>query len=417
MNIFEELESEVRSYCRAFPTVFKKAKGATLINEDGTEYIDFFCGAGALNYGHNNYHIKEQLISYLIEDGIIHSLDLMTSAKAHFLYALNEIILKPRNMKYKVQFPAPTGTNSVEAAIKIARKVTGRTTIATFTNAFHGVTLGSLSLTGNARKRRGAGIDLVGSYFIPYDGYHGHQVNTAKMFRQYLEDHGSGYDIPAAVILETIQAEGGIRIASYEWLQEIESICRDYDIILIVDDIQVGCGRTGTFFSFEHSGISPDVICLSKSLSGIGLPFSITLIKPDLDKWNPGEHNGTFRGHNLAFVTAAATLDYYWVNDEFIQGIQKRAEIVKKTLDKLLEGFDTELAVRGRGLIWGIEFFNQKLSKIISRECFRQGLIIETAGINDHVLKVLPPLTIDIEELEKGLGTIVSTIEKFINEN
>ncbi|NEP21145.1 diaminobutyrate--2-oxoglutarate transaminase [Moorena sp. SIO3I6] len=417
MNIFEEIESEVRSYCRAFPTVFKKAKGATLINEDGTEYLDFFCGAGALNYGHNNYHIKEQLISYLIEDGIIHSLDLMTSAKADLLHAFNEIIFKPRNMNYKVQFPGPTGTNSIEAAIKIARKVTGRTTIATFTNAFHGMTLGSLSLTGNARKRRGAGLELVGSYFIPYDGYHGPQVNTAKMFRQYLEDRGSGYDIPAAVILETIQAEGGIRIASYEWLREIESICRDYDIILIVDDIQVGCGRTGTFFSFEHSGISPDVICLSKSLSGIGLPFSITLIKPDLDKWTPGEHNGTFRGHNLAFVTAAAALNYYWVNDEFIQGIQKREEIVKKTLTKLLESFDTKLAVRGRGLIWGIECFNQKLSKIISRECFRQGLIIETAGINDQVLKVLPPLTIGIEELEKGLATVVSTIEKFINEN
>lgn len=415
MKIFEQLESEVRSYCRAFPTVFSKANGAIVTDENGKEYIDFFCGAGAINYGHNNKEIKAELVNYLMEDGILHSLDLMTVAKAKFLSAFKNIILEPRKLNYKIQFPGPTGTNSVEAAIKIARKVTGRTKVATFTNAFHGMTLGSLSLTGNEGKRKGAGVELTGSYFIPYDGYHGQEVNTAKMFRKYLEDRGSGYDIPAAVILETVQAEGGVRVARKEWLQEIEQICREFNIVFIVDEIQVGCGRTGTFFSFEEAGISPDVICLSKSLSGIGLPFSLTLIKPELDKWSPGEHNGTFRGHNLAFVTATAALSN-WVTDDFQKGVFARGEIVKKSLEDLIEKFPYDISLRGRGLIWGVEFKNSELGDLVSKECFANGLIIETSGIKDQVVKFLPPLNIDEQTLEKGLTIVSRAIEKVLNE-
>ncbi|EQC46754.1 diaminobutyrate--2-oxoglutarate transaminase [Bacteriovorax sp. BSW11_IV] len=416
MKIFEELESEVRSYCRAFPTVFAKSNGAIITDESGKEYIDFFCGAGALNYGHNNKEIKSELVSYLMEDGILHSLDLMTVAKAKFLTAFSNIILNPRKMNYKIQFPGPTGTNSVEAAIKIARKVTGRTKVATFTNAFHGMTLGSLSLTGNEGKRKGAGVELTGSYFIPYDGYHGEEVNTAKMFRKYLEDRGSGYDIPAAVILETVQAEGGVRVARTEWLKEIESICREYNIVFIVDEIQVGCGRTGTFFSFEEAGISPDVICMSKSLSGIGLPFSLTLIKPELDKWNPGEHNGTFRGHNLAFVTATAALNN-WVNDDLQKGVFERGALIKEKMSELIEKFPYDLSLRGRGLIWGVEFKNTELGDLVSKLCFENGLIIETSGINDQVVKFLPPLNIDIALLNSGLDIVSNAIEKVLNEN
>lgn len=416
MKIFEELESEVRSYCRAFPTVFAKSNGAIITDEQGKEYIDFFCGAGALNYGHNNKEIKSELVNYLMEDGILHSLDLMTVAKAKFLTAFSNIILNPRNMNYKIQFPGPTGTNSVEAAIKIARKVTGRTKVATFTNAFHGMTLGSLSLTGNEGKRKGAGVELTGSYFIPYDGYHGEEVNTAKMFRKYLEDRGSGYDIPAAVILETVQAEGGVRVARIEWLKEIESICREFNIVFIVDEIQVGCGRTGTFFSFEEAGISPDVICMSKSLSGIGLPFSLTLIKPELDKWNPGEHNGTFRGHNLAFVTATAALNN-WVNDDLQKGVFERGALIKEKMSELIEKFPYDLSLRGRGLIWGVEFKNAELGDLVSKLCFENGLIIETSGIKDQVVKFLPPLNIDIAHLNRGLDIVSNAIEKVLNEN
>lgn len=415
MNIFEQIESEVRSYCRAFPTIFSKASGAIVTDENGKEYIDFFCGAGALNYGHNNKEIKSELVNYLMEDGILHSLDLMTVAKAKFLTAFQNVILEPRKLNYKIQFPGPTGTNSVEAAIKIARKVTGRTKIATFTNAFHGMTLGSLSLTGNEGKRKGAGVELTGSYFIPYDGYHGQEINTAKMFRKYLEDRGSGYDIPAAVILETVQAEGGVRIARKEWLQEIEQICREFNIVLIVDEIQVGCGRTGTFFSFEEAGISPDVICLSKSLSGIGLPFSLTLIKPELDKWSPGEHNGTFRGHNLAFVTATAALQN-WISDDFQKGVFARGEIIKEKLTKLTEKYPNDISVRGRGLIWGIEFKNSELGDLVSKESFANGVIIETSGIKDQVVKFLPPLNIDEVQLDKGLTVVANAIEKVLNE-
>jgi diaminobutyrate-2-oxoglutarate transaminase len=298
------LESEVRSYCRHFPVVFTKAKGATLQDEEGREYIDFLAGAGALNYGHNDPAIKEKLLEYIESDMIVHSLDLVTEAKKAFIESFDSLILKPRGMKYKMQFTGPTGTNAVEAAMKIARNVTGRQMIVSFTNGFHGVTLGSVAATGNSYFRDGCGIQPQGTTFMPYDGYMGDDIDTTEYLDKAITDGSSGLDQPAAVIVETIQGEGGINVATSEWLRSLEMVCRKHSILLIVDDIQVGCGRTGTFFSFEEAKISPDIIILSKSLSGYGIPFSMVLMKPSLDQWKPGEHNGTFRGNNLAFVTA-----------------------------------------------------------------------------------------------------------------
>ncbi|MEX2598651.1 MAG: aminotransferase class III-fold pyridoxal phosphate-dependent enzyme, partial [Dehalococcoidia bacterium] len=249
METFERLESVVRSYSRSWPVVFEKASGDTLYTEDGTSYIDFFAGAGALNYGHNNPRLKEKLIEYLTEDNIVHGLDMATVAKREFLNQFNEVILKPRRYSYKVQFPGPTGTNSVEAALKLARKVTGRESIISFTNAFHGMTLGSLSVTGNAFKRSGAGVPLNQGVAVPYYGYLGEDTDTLEYLDALLNDSGSGVDTPAAVIVETVQAEGGVNVSSIEWLQRLSDLCRQYEILLIVDDIQVGCGRTGPFFS------------------------------------------------------------------------------------------------------------------------------------------------------------------------
>ena len=285
MRIFNELESEVRSYCRLFPTVFKKAQGAILEDQEGIKYVDFLSGVGTLNYGHNNPQIKEQLIRYLESDGIVHGLDLATVAKQEFLEAFQTIILKPRQLNYKLQFPGPTGTNAVEAALKLARKITGRETIIAFSNGYHGVTLGSLATTASASQRSVSGIPTTGVNFIPFDGYLGENIDTTEYLDKFLSDKGSGVSIPAAVIVETIQGAGGVNVASFEWLRSLEKVCRKHDVLLIVDDIQVGCGRTGTFFSFEDVGISPDIITLSKSLSGFGLPFSLVLIKPELDLW------------------------------------------------------------------------------------------------------------------------------------
>ncbi|HEX6922942.1 MAG TPA: aminotransferase class III-fold pyridoxal phosphate-dependent enzyme, partial [Bacillales bacterium] len=229
MDVFEQLESEVRSYSRSFPTVFDRSKGYKLWDVDGKEYIDFFAGAGALNYGHNNDFMQEKMIEYIRNDGITHSLDMGTTARADFLQKFREVILNPRDLDYKVMFPGPTGTNSVESALKIARKVTGRETVVSFTNAFHGMTIGSLSVTGNSFKRHGAGIPLHHSVSMPFDDYM-EDYDSVGLLEKYLEDSGSGVALPAAVILETVQGEGGLNAASFEWLKKIEDVCRRWDI-------------------------------------------------------------------------------------------------------------------------------------------------------------------------------------------
>ena len=315
MKTFARLESEVRGYCRSFPAVFEKAEGDLLMDEDGNKYIDFFAGAGVLNYGHNPSVIKPHLMCYIAENGITHALDMATTAKRELLLTLEQLILKPRRLDYKVMFPGPTGTNAVEAALKLARKVTGRQNVIAFTNGFHGMTLGSLALTGNSGKRSGAGVPLNNVTHLPYCDYFGTEVDTLAVLDKYLCDSSSGMELPAAIVVETVQAEGGVNVGSRLWLQGLAKLAKRHGILLIIDDIQVGCGRTGPFFSFEPFVIEPDLVCLSKSLSGYGLPLSLVLMKPELDQWDPGEHNGTFRGHNLAFVAATAALKEFWKDE------------------------------------------------------------------------------------------------------
>ena len=298
---FEKYESEVRSYCRHFPTVFSQAKGSKLFDELGNEYIDFFCGAGAVNYGHNNSYIKPKLANYIMSDGIMHALDMYTVPKREFIQTFEEKVLKPRGLNYKIQFPGPTGTNANEAALKLARKVKKRRNIFAFMGAFHGMTLGSLALTTDKSSRGGAGVPLENVTFIPAP-YMFPELDTIAYMQRLLDDDHSGIEKPAAVFLETIQAEGGIRVFEIEWLQRLRKFCDDNDILMVVDDVQVGCCRSGTFFSFERANIQPDIVTMSKSIGGYGLPLAITLFKPELDVWTPGEHNGTFRGNQLVTV-------------------------------------------------------------------------------------------------------------------
>lgn len=408
MHVFQDLESEVRSYSRCFPTVFRAGRGALLIDERGHEYVDFFAGAGALNYGHNHPVLKTRLIDYLSSDGVTHSLDMATAAKRDFLETFHRTVLAPRELDYKVMFPGPTGTNAVEAALKLARKVTGRSNIVAFTNAFHGMTLGSLAITGNGSKRAAAGVELTNTTRMPFHGYLGKDVDTIDSLERYLEDSSSGVELPAAFILETVQAEGGVNVASLPWLRRLEMLARKHDILLIIDDIQVGCGRTGPFFSFEAAQLNPDIVCLSKSLSGYGLPLAVTLFKPPLDIWAPGEHNGTFRGHNPAFVTATAALDHFWQDGRLTEKVKRDACTVRTVLDELAAQFEGH--VTGRGMIQGIEFEHAPLGKAISREAFQRGLVIETAGTHDQVVKVLPPLTINDAELTRGLDLFTKSV-------
>jgi diaminobutyrate-2-oxoglutarate transaminase len=416
-NIFADIESEVQSYARAFPVVFNRAKGSWLYDTDGKAYLDFLAGAGTLNYGHNHPVFKEKLLTYIEQDGITHGLDLHTSAKQLFLETLNELIFKPRNLNYMVQFTGPTGTNAVEAAMKIARNVTGRSNIIAFTNGFHGVTLGAMAATGNSHHRNAAGIPLSGVTHVPYDNYMGDSFNTLELLESMLEDSSSGVDHPAAVMVETVQGEGGLNVASPKWLRGLEKICRKHDILLIVDDIQSGCGRTGRFFSFEESGIKPDLVTLSKSLSGYGLPFAVTLIKPEYDTWKPGEHNGTFRGNNHAFVTAAAALQHFWADSKFQDEVQMKIAHLAKTLQQIASSYDRSLLkAKGRGFMQGLECRDGELAGKICKAAFADGLIIETSGADSQVVKCLCPLTITLEELDKGLKILRKAVNSVLQQ-
>ncbi|GLF98664.1 diaminobutyrate--2-oxoglutarate transaminase [Streptomyces yaizuensis] len=413
LSVFETLESEVRSYCRGWPAVFDHARGSRLHDEDGHAYLDFFAGAGSLNYGHNNPVLKRALLDYLERDGLVHGLDMATTAKRAFLESFQNIVLRPRDLPYKVMFPGPTGTNAVEAALKLARKVKGRESVVSFTNAFHGMSLGSLAVTGNAFKRAGAGIPLVHGTPMPFDHYFDGRVPDFLWFERLLEDRGSGLNHPAAVIVETVQGEGGINVARAEWLRALQELCERRDMLLIVDDIQMGCGRTGGFFSFEEAGITPDIVTLSKSISGYGLPMSLCLFKPELDVWEPGEHNGTFRGHNPAFVTAAAALDTYWADGQMEKQTLTRGEQVEEALLAIAaESGDPQARFRGRGLVWGLEFGDPARASAVCSRAFGLGLLLETSGPRGEVVKLLPPLTISPEELDEGLRILARSVRE-----
>jgi len=410
-EIFQQYESEVRSYCRNFPTVFTTAKGSVVTDCDGNSYIDFFNGAGALNYGHNNEYIKSKVIEYLQGDGIMHWLDMMTAPKAELIQFMEENVLQPRGLDYKILFPGPTGTNAIEAALKVARKATGRSNVWALMGAFHGMTLGAMALTTDRTDRKAAGVTLDNCTHIPAP-YMFPEFDTIKYMQTLIDDDHSGVEKPAALVLETVQAEGGVYVLSEDYLRGVREFCTKNDILLIADEIQIGCARSGWFFSFERAGIVPDLVCMSKSIGGIGLPLALVLVKPELDVLKPGEHNGTFRGNQLGFVASKAGLEYM-LNEHVEAGVKEREEVVKKVLDERITKVYGErgISVRGIGLMYGIEMNENRLSKAVMQECFRNGLILERAGRDDSVVKLMPSLVIPMDLLEKGLGIVCDAVD------
>jgi diaminobutyrate-2-oxoglutarate transaminase len=406
MEIFDRLESEVRGYCRSFPTVFTTARNARQVDDEGREYIDFFAGAGVLNFGHNNERMKRALIEYLESDGVSHSLDMATDAKRRFLERFEEVLLKPRGWSYKLQFTGPTGSNAVEAALKLARKVTGRRTVVAFTDGFHGMTLGALACTGNGLHRAAAGVDLGNVLRVPFDGYLGPETDTLEILRRELADPSSGTTPPAAFVLETIQAEGGVHVARPEWLRAVRDLARHYGSLLIVDDIQVGCGRTGSFFSFDGMDLDPDVIVLAKGIGGYGTPLALCLIKPEHDVWAPGEHTGTFRGQGLSFVAGREALSYFQ-DESFGREVLRKGQRTDERLRGLAASRpELRAQVRGRGMIHGLDVGDGALAGRISKEAFERGLIVAPCGPGGRVIKVIAPLTIDDADLDEGLDLL-----------
>ena len=413
-TVFDRRESEARSYCRGIDAVFTHATGSEMTDANGRTYIDFLSGCSSLNYGHNDPDMKAALMEHIAGDGMSHALDLHTDTKARFLNAFETHILKPRGMDHKVMFTGPTGANAVEAAMKVARKVTGRTNIIAFTNGFHGVTMGALAATGNEYHRGGASAELTGVTRMPYDHYMGDGYDTADLLQTMLEDRSSGVDAPAAIMLECVQGEGGLTAASPEWVHRVATLAREHGALLIVDDIQAGCGRCGTFFSFEGMDIVPDIVTMAKSISGFGLPMALMLVRPQHDVFGPAEHNGTFRGNTHAFVTARVAIEKFWSDDRFQAQIAAKARLLTAALGEIAELIPGS-QLKGRGMMQGVDVGSGELAGEICARAYAKGLIVETSGSEDQVVKVLAPLTTPDEVFRKGL-TILLDVTRDITE-
>lgn len=409
--IYQRRESEARSYCRRFPTAFVRASGAIMTDANGREYIDFLAGCSSLNYGHNDPDMKAALVEHVMADGVAHGLDMHTDAKSAFLTTFERLILEPRGMSHRMMFTGPTGANAVEAALKLARKATGRTNVIAFTTGFHGVTLGALAATGNLYNRGGAGQQLGGVTRMPFEGALGPDIDTAEVLAQMLDEPSSGIEPPAAIIFETVQGEGGLNAASPEWIRRVADIARQHGALLIIDDIQAGIGRTGGFFSFDGMGVQPDIITMAKSLSGLGLPFAALLVKPEYDVFRPAEHNGTFRGNNHAMVTARVALEKFWADDSFLEQVKERSSYLESRLTRIAENVPGA-KLKGRGMFLGVDVGSGELAGKIVAQCFQDGLIIETSGSRDQVVKILAPLTIDADTFARGLDIVEQAVVK-----
>ncbi|QCU89947.1 diaminobutyrate--2-oxoglutarate transaminase [Thiomicrorhabdus sediminis] len=416
MDWFEAYESDIRAYSRAYPAVFVSGDNARQVDEEGKVYIDFYSGAGVLNFGHNNSKMTDAMVDYLQSGGVIHTLDMMTPPKREFIQAFVETILKPRNMNYKLQFMGPTGTNAVEAALKLARKVTGREQVVAFTQGFHGMTLGALACTANRYFRNAAGVSLENVYRWPFETHDGGGVESIETLAAIYKNSSSGTELPAAFIVEVVQAEGGVNVASSEWLQALQKLAKELGALLIIDDIQAGCGRTGHYFSFEEMGVEPDIITLAKGIGGMGTPMAMNLVKPEHDKhWQPGEHTGTFRGQNLSFVAGREALRYF-EDDDLLDEVHRKGEVMRNALEAIAERYPNEnMQVRGKGMMQALDIGDGTLAKAVAKDCFEHGMLFGPCGIGGEVMKLIPPLTIPDEDLYEGLEIFAQSIERQLN--
>ncbi|MGQ7958685.1 diaminobutyrate--2-oxoglutarate transaminase [Pseudomonas sp. SP16.1] len=413
-------ESNARSYPRRIPLELKRAQGVYVEDSRGQVYIDCLAGAGTLALGHN-HPVTVEAIQKALGSGIpLHTLDLSTPIKDAFVQTLFELLPGEFAQDARIQFCGPTGADAVEAAIKLSRTASRQQTVLAFHGAYHGMTLGTLSLSGNLGPKNALGGLLAGVQFLPYPhdyrcpfGLSGERSIDASLhyIRHMLSDPESGITQPAAMILETVQGEGGVIPAPVRWLQGLRDITREHGIALILDEIQCGIGRTGDFFAFEHSGITPDVVTLSKAIGG-GLPLSVVVYRGELDQWQPGAHAGTFRGNQLAMAAGDATL-------RFIRQEQLTAHVrnVGAQLQRLLQGLQAEFDwvgdVRGRGLMLGMEIVDPASSDVLGRPaadgdrarrlqraCLERGLIVELGGRHGATVRFLPPLIISEAEVE-----------------
>ncbi|WP_261132230.1 aspartate aminotransferase family protein [Bacillus sp. Marseille-Q3570] len=418
----ERRESNARSYPRRIPIAIEEAEGIFVTDVEGKRYYDCLAGAGTLALGHNHPVVIEAMEQVIRDKRPLHTLDLTTPVKEEFVNEIFSSLPEPLKDRAKIQFCGPTGGDAIEAALKLVKTATGRSSILTFHGGYHGSTHGTMAISGNlGPKERVQGL-IPDVHFLPYpytyrcpfgfEGEEGHEISS-QYIENLLDDPESGILPPAAMILEVVQGEGGSVPAPIEWLKEMRRITKERGIPLIIDEIQTGIGRTGKFFAFEHAGIVPDVVVLSKAIGG-SLPLSVVIYEESLDQWGPGAHIGTFRGNQMAMAAGTATLQYIKENN-LSEHADRMGDKLQAELKDLQAGYKEIGDVRGRGLMLGVEMVDPaktqapngsypaapELASKIQRECFDRGLILEVGGRHGAVVRILPPLIITEQQVDE----------------
>ncbi|MGC0417206.1 aspartate aminotransferase family protein [Embleya sp. AB8] len=416
-------ESNARTYPRHLPIALAEASGSFVRDVDGNVFIDFLAGAGVLSLGHNHPELVRSVTAQL---GVLtHGLDFPTPIKDEFLEAQLSMLPAAMRDRTKVHFCGPTGANAVEAAIKLCKLATGRGDVVTFQGGFHGSTHAAMAVTGLVAPKSALPNGVPGAHFFPFSYCSRCPIglspdtcttNCVEYLERSLTDSNGGIARPAAVILELVQGEGGVIPATADFVRRVRALTRELDIPLIVDEVQTGCGRTGTWFAFEQYDIEPDVIVASKALSGIGTPIALIMYNDKLDTWAAGAHIGTFRGNQLAFAAGVEAIRIMR-RDDILGNVRRRgAQIADRLTPLLADPWVRE--VRGRGLMWGVELADPDTGRpatefagAVQARALRRGLIIEIGGREDGVVRILPPLNVSADVVDTACSILVDAIE------
>ena len=428
-----DFESSARSYPRKFPFALRKAKGSWVEDVEGNRYLDFLCGAGTLALGHNDDEVNRAMMDLIASDAPLHTLDLTTPVKDRFVQTILDNLPGHLAQDAKIQFCSPSGTDATDAAIKLCKTATGRSTVIAFSGGYHGMGHGALALTGNLNAKNHVANLMPGVQFMPYPysyrcpfGIGGDAGVDAccAYFERMLKDPESGVTRPAAVIIEPIQGEGGVIPVPEKFLQTIRRVTLELDIPMICDEIQCGMGRSGRLFAFEHAGIVPDVILASKAIGG-SQPMAVVIYDRKLDKWTAGAHAGTFRGNQLAMAAGTVVLQRV-TRKEFLDDVTRKGGYIKDALLRLQKEVSIIGDVRGMGLMLGVEFVDPtgdrdimghpqpsgEIAARVQHMCFENRLVMEKGGRNGSVMRCLCALNVTDEEID----TMLSIFSKVVRE-
>ena len=428
-----DFESSARSYPRKFPFALRKAKGSWVEDVEGNRYLDFLCGAGTLALGHNDDEVNRAMMDLIASDAPLHTLDLTTPVKDRFVQTILDNLPGHLAQDAKIQFCSPSGTDATDAAIKLCKTATGRSTVIAFSGGYHGMGHGALALTGNLNAKNHVANLMPGVQFMPYPysyrcpfGIGGDAGVDAccAYFERMLKDPESGVTRPAAVIIEPIQGEGGVIPAPAKFLKTVRRVTLELDIPMICDEIQCGMGRSGRLFAFEHAGIVPDVILASKAIGG-SQPMAVVIYDRKLDKWTAGAHAGTFRGNQLAMAAGTVVLQRV-TRKEFLDDVTRKGGYIKDALLRLQKEVSIIGDVRGMGLMLGVEFVDPtgdrdimghpqpsgEIAARVQHMCFENRLVMEKGGRNGSVMRCLCALNVTDEEID----TMLSIFSKVVRE-